>query len=479
MNKQFRFFTIILLLVFFSFTKTQAQTAPNGAYNVWYEYGNGKFYKTSFATLATLATFQSSGMPTAVVPPGTVSGIKRIIRTYSPPIPPTPTKLYSARPTVAVTAAFPTINLSAGTSLGIVKSTTDFISGDTLLLALQYMAANNNIKKVAFFYNKNVLSSFTTIPAGNDIINLQHDVTTVSTATITTNQIRVHQSESFTAASALLLTKAGAGYKNGLVFALPSGRPLTSNIFLTMYTPMGVSASNTEDFKLVFLDQNDSAIDKGYYDNIVNHAGLTSHDPNCEIVSESCLTPAEAVGKTLNYEVHFQNTGLGQADTIVTKTTLPAGYTIADVVGYPSINIRWQVAETYFNSNYTVDASYSTGNQIELRYYKTPGASLILAGTLLLADPVNDVTTMGGFNFQLQLKPPFTAPSQLTSTTSIYFDKNDAVVTNTASVRISECCTCADAIGSYSQSNASASMANCLCKKAKRKFWRWLFCKNC
>jgi hypothetical protein len=467
--------TTILFLCFWSFSKTEAQsTTPNGIYNLWYEYGNSQFYKTSFSTLDSLLNFQNVGLP----PNGTNElGIKKIITTYNPTPPPANTiKFYSARPTQSINNSYPKISLLNGNDLGIVKSTTDFISNDTIMIALQYTATTNIPKKVAFFYNNNSTSSFLQIPASNNIITLPNDFT--ANNTYPTKQIRVHKSESIAIATASQLANAGAGYNNGLVFSLPNTRPLTSNIFLTMYSFLDIPSANIENFKIIFLDNADKPISKGYQDNIVNHSKLKSHDPNNELVSVGCLTPTEAINKILDYTVNFQNTGLGNADTIITKTTLPIGYSINDVIGYPNITTPWQIADTFFNDNYVVQNTYSHDNIIEMRYYKKPSRSMILRGTLGLIDPSNDARTKGGFHFSLQLKPPYTAPQSLISSTAIYFDKNDAVITNDAIVTIKECCQCPDS--NYSNNNTKENIPEkCLCKKRKSKFFTWLFCKDC
>lgn len=443
--------------------KSNAQT---GSYSLWYEYGNGKYVTKSFNAYADLNTFLISNLP-EINDSSDQIGLKKVTPIYRPTDIGN-TKLYAYRPTDPfVEASFVNNSLPEGKNLFVSSSTRDFLANDTVMFALHYKSVNPENKKLAFFYNSNPNQTFIPISNLDNQIPMVHDVQNMIK---NIPQIRMHNNESVSTATSSIMRNAGAGFKNGLVFNLASITDPEKCIFLTMNSVANIVMDQNENFKLVFLDQNDNALESEN-SNILNHAKLKSHDPNYEKVKPECVEFPSSGGSIMHYDVHFQNTGLGPALTVETTTTLPKGYTINDITDLNSLD--WEIAKKAKNPGYTIDISGSRGNQLVIKFTKKPSTKIILKGTLGMSDPLSDVTTMGDFSFNLRLKNPLSGPMDLKSSTSIVFDTNEPVITNEATVRVRKCCSCKE-----KEKKQPKNGSNKPCK-SNNKMLQWLLCNDC
>jgi hypothetical protein len=451
-------------------------------FTAWYEYGDGKFINTSFPTPAQVDNFFAPS--TSNLPPysatGTYRGIQRYVGHYKPPTKPS-AKEFAYRPTANNSSGgYSTMAMPPGRYLNTNTSTKDFLSNDTLMLALQYntniaSSPSYNATKMYFFYNSNPDPCFVAISNPAEV----HAMPNAQAGTVlNVPQIRMHNGETVTVATAAELSSIGNGsFTNGLVFNLQARTRAASAAFVTMFTLANIRTDDNEEFELVFTDKNNQPLERTRND-VINHSKLKSHDPNYEKVQPECVLFPTDAGKIMQYQVHFQNTGPGPAHDVITYTFLPAGYTAADIVGYPNFN--WAIGGTAGHTMYDVTVRDSSNALIltfrqKLDASGMPMIAMILEGTATAPDPANNVSTMGDFDFQMRLKSPLGGPSNLKSYTDIYFDDNDKVVTNDAVIRVRRCCDCTNAQGGTPR-DTKPDIKDC---KWRSKFLQWLLCKDC
>lgn len=440
--------------------------AQQGAYSLWYEFGNGTFVTKSFNSAADLNNFMLSSIP-PLGNPGNTSGLKKVTPIYKPDGP-SLSKPFSIRNTdIPTTVSVINNTLASGTNLGMQTSTHDFLSKDTILCALQYKSNSNANKKIAFFYNSNTNAAFDAIPSTNKTIQL---VSENSSLMQPSNQIRTHHNEIAKIADQAIMNRAGQGYLNGLVFDLDPSSKTENCIFLTLTTLSRIALDNDETFKLVFLDSNNNVLQQ-QNNSMTNHKNLPSHDPNYEKVIPACIEFHDGGGKIVHYNVHFQNTGPGAAHYVETTTTLPAGYTILDIQNRQNLN--WSIAKVTRSAGYILDMSASHDDKLILKFTEAQSSTRILNGTLNNPNPLEDITTMGDFEFDMQLKNLLPGPDDLISSTSIIFDLNEPVITNDAVIRIRKCCSCKE---KESKDHGHTKPTKC---NSKSRFLRWLLCEDC
>ncbi len=131
---------------------------------------------------------------------------------------------------------------------------------------------------------------------------------------------------------------------------------------------------------------------------------INSHDPNLKEVYPANFKPG--YDGYLTYTVHFQNTGSAQAFNIRLADTLDAKLDLKtfEVLNYSHVN--------------TVSL---TGNVMRVKY-----------PNIMLSDSTTNEKASHGF-IQYRIKPlaPISEEQQIKNTAYIYFDYNDAIVTNT------------------------------------------------
>jgi uncharacterized repeat protein (TIGR01451 family) len=138
---------------------------------------------------------------------------------------------------------------------------------------------------------------------------------------------------------------------------------------------------------------------------------INSHDPNLKEVYPANFKPG--YDGYLTYTVHFQNTGSAQAFNIRLVDTLDA-----------KLDLKTFEVLNYSHAN-TVSL---TGNVMRVKY-----------PNIMLADSTTNEKASHGF-IQYRIKPlaPISEEQQIKNTAYIYFDYNEAVVTNTTTSKASK-----------------------------------------
>ena len=136
-----------------------------------------------------------------------------------------------------------------------------------------------------------------------------------------------------------------------------------------------------------------------------------SYDPN-EKQATPVLTPAQcALGKYIDYTIHFQNTGTDTAFTVV----------IADTLSSNLIDSSLQIINSSHNCKTT-----QNGNKIFFEFKN-----------ILLPDSnINEKKSQGFISFKVKPKPTLVNGNTVENKASIYFDYNTPIVTNTAITQI-------------------------------------------
>jgi hypothetical protein len=483
-------FINIIILVISTFIVNAQSTDP--IFVVWYEYGDGKFFKTSYTNEPDL----EAGIALLPSAPGPNIGFKKVIPIYTP-LPSPPTNSVAKRTSVLGHASGDD-EIILTDELEILTSSSDFLKLDTVQFALHYDKSKTpGATKVAFFYNSNANAAFFPI---NNPSSAMLNVPEKSTGILgPVRQVRTHNSETPSVASATLLasifTPSGGHYQNGIVFTLASGAASIKNIFVSLISNQDETTDDDENYKLVFLNETNQEINSTN-GNLTNHKKLPSHDPNYETVQPNCVAASTSATIKANYDVHFQNTGKGPAESVITNTKLPDGYTVLDIVGWTQGTLAgisaWKIGGVTNNPNYDVTTMSMPGsNMLTLSFVRKAGARAVvspsdpsrsevevLVGTAGTPDPLSDVRTMGEFQFKLQLKPSSIVPIDLNSYTGIIFDENPVVYTDTAKIRIRDCCTCPDKGPANSGNGNNGNNGPKPCKW-KSKFLRWLLCEDC
>jgi uncharacterized repeat protein (TIGR01451 family) len=134
-----------------------------------------------------------------------------------------------------------------------------------------------------------------------------------------------------------------------------------------------------------------------------------AYDPNEKTeVHQGTITPAQlAAGEWLDYTIRFQNTGNDTAFTVIVKDTLDAK------LAWPTL----LVTETSHNYQLVVDG----GNKLTFTF-----SNILLPDSL-----INPAASEGFIHFRIRPLPTLTAGTDITGRSSIYFDANPPVLTNT------------------------------------------------
>lgn len=137
---------------------------------------------------------------------------------------------------------------------------------------------------------------------------------------------------------------------------------------------------------------------------------VNSYDPNEKLVApKGSSTEGNIPLNTglLTYQINFQNTGTDVAYNVTIKDVLDAEIDPA------SIHV--------LGGSHTFTAAIANGNELQFRF-----------NNIMLPDSnVNEPGSHGYLIYQARLKPGLSAGTVVNNTANIYFDYNDAVVTNT------------------------------------------------
>lgn len=139
---------------------------------------------------------------------------------------------------------------------------------------------------------------------------------------------------------------------------------------------------------------------------------VASYDPNFKEVSPRGTGPSGLItyaDSTLEYMVHFQNTGTSPAQNIVVIDTLDD-------------NLDWtSMRPEYMSAACQVTMTESAGKKI---------AKFTFSNIFLPAKATDDLRSNGLFTYTIKTKPGLPLGTQFRNRASIYFDYNEPVMTN-------------------------------------------------
>ena len=183
-------------------------------------------------------------------------------------------------------------------------------------------------------------------------------------------------------------------------------------LYFTVAQPPVVKSGNVLAFTAAITPlDGDSTPDNNIY--AYSQVAVSAYDPNDITVSEGAfITKSQAAGY-LHYTIRFQNTGTANATNIKVGSTLDA-------------NLDWDTfqpigASHDYQANRNGDNAEFVFDNIQLPY-KT----------------ADEAASHGYISYRIKPKSGIAAGDVMAGTANIYFDFNDAVITNTATTTIKE-----------------------------------------
>jgi uncharacterized repeat protein (TIGR01451 family) len=211
------------------------------------------------------------------------------------------------------------------------------IPGDTMTLAITYkriaqpeLVPPNDSTIIAFYYNS---------PGVNNLFSPIDNTTQYNFNGTMVDAIRTHNLETLVnyaeipSAIAAELDHKKSNFSKALYFKTPYvGNDAERNIFLSLAPNMNPADYNLSrsmtSVRAVVLDYRSSDLTKfdvGYFDQpfMVDFA---SRDPNyINVLPLSFKDRGSAINRKVDYQVHFENSGPGNANSIVVEVILPPG----------------------------------------------------------------------------------------------------------------------------------------------------------
>lgn len=330
----------------------------------------------------------------------------------------------------------------------IVPNAYDIVRGDTMAFAITYKTPTYNTDKgntepptykLYFFYNNN--QTF------EEVVDPNKNMRTGTTNSIP--QCRVHNNESPVIPTGSLpgsLSKFNT--LKSVCFNIPGNAVTTGNeknVFITMVPLSNLETGKSGSVYAVLTDANGNVIQS---DSIANMRFGPAHDPNFLVQLPFCLLPPKKVFP-FDYTIHFQNTGVGDANRVKVLVHLPKGldYSTYHLKSIVYAGVRLNVSPTIDKDNNTLLFDFNTGVPL-------------LNGTANVVSMVNVERTMGEIQFTINSTP--NTDLEMKAWASIYFKSvhpsNDTVAssdplfagfeqpvqTNTAVTKYSEDCACRD-----------------------------------
>lgn len=347
---------------------------------------------------------------------------------------------------------------NAGEDVRITPNVFDVLPGDTMMVALSYRkpaASPTGLYRLLFFYNNNGMNIFEPVQPGG-----RYRLTGSDGQRIDVPFVRVHHGETVIVPDQLpqpIYEQYRDRFRSSgyLVFNIPVNDNREHHIFLTLVPRNNLKGNENyaAGMDAVLLPPDNSPPKTFNY--LSRVAGsLASHDPNWQEVIPKCIVLPKA-NQEMKHHIHFQNTGAGPARKVKVKTAYPTGLSGND------INVTgWAIGGIRNNPNFQLTIDRSLPDSIVFEFvYNPANTGKVLYGAAELPDAPVNAKTMGDIYFSCTAKPG--TPNTMSSGTSIYFDDNEAVKTEAATVEFKKCCDCDK---------------DC---KQKGKFWKWLWCKDC
>jgi len=155
-----------------------------------------------------------------------------------------------------------------------------------------------------------------------------------------------------------------------------------------------------------------SMIDDTPKDNIFmfDQLVVNSFDPNDKTCLEGATIQSSKIGEYVHYVIRFENSGTYKAQNI----------TVKDVIDTDKFDINSLIPET---GSHLFTTKISEGNKVEFLF---EGINL----------PFDDANNDGFVAFKIKTKSTLKTGDEFSNSSSIYFDYNAAVITNTATTKI-------------------------------------------
>lgn len=237
--------------------------------------------------------------------------------------------------------------------------------------------------------------------------------TTTQNATIT---FTFDPHYTFVSSSVLPTSQVG----NTLTFSLPNLQPYYMNypsppypnihvvLNLDISTPVGITVANTVSIDPVTNDILPANNTYTLYQTTTN-----AIDPNVKNVDYKVITPQQvSAAQSLGYRIDFQNTGTDTAYTVVVTDTL------SDKVQLESLEM--------LSASHPFTLSIKDNNILVWTFLN-----------IMLTDSnTNEATSHGFINYRIRPKTTLQLGEEIHNSANIYFDYNDAVITNTAITKV-------------------------------------------
>ena len=362
------------------------------------------------------------------------------------------------------------------------------LASDTMIFVVTYKLEKNEINgNLVFLFNDtfNVFDNFKIGATFNDINTLNEDVNFVRTyfeeeETLTLTDKASNAKDKYMAYKDYISVnklKNDGNEHNVFITLIPNSSITTIDCSKTMVkailTADKISDTLTQSDSKEGLSNPTKGSDAKEEDGIIGETenelqvADKSHDPNFITVAPTCmLLPKE--NHTIDYHLHFQNTGLGGAPEVRVAISMPEGVDIANDITYPHRPSWYKIINGFVNN--VAPYSNVTKDSLIFDFIKNPSMSSATA-TLEGMDVTKPITSLekteGDVWFTIKTKKDM--PAILLAQASIVFFNNGGsanapIITNTAVTQFRACCDCEKK-----------------CDKCKNKgrLWKWLFCKKC
>jgi hypothetical protein len=353
--------------------------------------------------------------------------------------------------------------LPAQKNIYISPSIAEVVAGDMMVLAVTYRAAEDSIipgvsidYSVILLYNQDKKNTFF------------NEISPGSLSGSSPTDIRYNNSLSVVKEKGLVadLIKSGyvntndvSGYKYYVSFKRISPGDFERNLFISMTPSKDLKEGDFTSLRALLIRQRSFNGDttRALKDSfqLDGMAVALAHDPNYLRVSPLCIQSNKTGGHTINYKLHFQNTGDGAADTVIVTINLPKGM---DLDHFNNTNISKAV---YGGQDFKTDLDLisidKNNNKLVFKFnpYKRRSVGMVfLKGADECVNPFADQGTMGDIAFSIVTTDE--AANLLNATASIEFHSkaySDAsskfrnsnryefpIETNIAAVKIKESC---------------------------------------
>jgi hypothetical protein len=422
---------------------------------VWYEFGDGKFtFKPRFnhvyangsnlnsAVLKLSGIYETGGKPTRIITNGSFRNTSTIgFNNY----------LDEANDP-----------LTSGYNVKISSNVSAIKSGDTMHFAIDYFIPNEDPSwKLVFEYNLGEDKHFLHTNTNNRLVDYTIGVTN-------TPFIRTHHNENIYVSS----NRDRIEFTN-LIF---NNRPKTVFVSLVGVDDKGLEGY-TGALRAYLINAKSPTPSKANEDiSSLRNIADKPHDPNYIKAVPKCVKTNKA-NKVQDYHIHFQNTGIGNADDLVKVSVklpnmvtgaqfspTPSGLSVtcADIpiINFAAFNVLTPPSAFSPNTVYYDNISHSDSIHFLIKY-PNAGNRIILKGMdSTKPNFMNDTKTMGDIKFKLTL-PKYPQKTELYALASIVFDTEDPVLTDPFITLVRKRC-------------GKRKKADCNCGTSKKTFLNWL-----